>query len=111
MPLSARHGADVIVEEARRRPRKQPVVCVAPLTNLAVAVERAPYMPLLVGRLVIMGGSFRSPGNTAPTTEWNASVDPHAVKAVHPGRSEHPRPRRPARRGVSRRGPWRWGST
>jgi purine nucleosidase len=36
-----------------------------------------------VGRLVIMGGSFRTPGNTAPTTEWNASVDPHAVKAVY----------------------------
>ncbi len=83
MPLSARHGADVIVEEARRRPGELTVVCVAPLTNLAVAVERAPDLPLLVGRLVIMGGSFRSPGNTAPTTEWNASVDPHAVKAVY----------------------------
>jgi purine nucleosidase len=82
-PLSVRHGADVIVEEARRRPGELTVVCVAPLTNLAVAVERAPDLPLLVGRLVIMGGSFRSPGNTAPTTEWNASVDPHAVKAVY----------------------------
>jgi purine nucleosidase len=81
--LSARHGADVIVEEARRRPGRLTVVCIAPLTNLAVAVARAPDLPLLVGKLVIMGGSFRTPGNTAPTTEWNASVDPHAVKAVY----------------------------
>jgi len=29
---------------------------------------------------VIMGGSYRSPGNTAPTTEWNVSVDPDAAK-------------------------------
>ena len=27
-----------------------------------------------------MGGSYRSPGNTAPTTEWNVSVDPEAMK-------------------------------
>jgi len=82
-PLAARHGADVIVEEARRRPGRLTVVCVAPLTNLAVAAERDPDLPLLVGRLVIMGGSFRTPGNTAPTTEWNASVDPDAVRAVY----------------------------
>ncbi len=82
-PLSARHGADVIIEEARRRPGALTVVCVAPLTNLAVAVLRDPELPLLVGRLVIMGGSFRSPGNTAPTTEWNATVDPEAVKVVY----------------------------
>ncbi len=82
-PLSARDGPDVIAAEARRRPGGLTIVCVAPLTNLALAVEREPELPLLVGRLVIMGGSFRTPGNTAPTTEWNASVDPEAVKVVY----------------------------
>ncbi|MCU0505246.1 MAG: nucleoside hydrolase [Chloroflexi bacterium] len=82
-PLSARHGADVIAEEARRRPGALTVVCVAPLTNLALAVEREPDLPLLVGQLVVMGGSFRTPGNTAPTTEWNASVDPESVAAAY----------------------------
>ena len=28
----------------------------------------------------MMGGSYRSPGNTAPTTEWNVSVDPEAAE-------------------------------
>jgi purine nucleosidase len=27
-----------------------------------------------------MGGSYRSPGNTAPTTEWNVAVDPEAAR-------------------------------
>jgi len=81
--ISPRHGVDVIVEEVHRRPGELTVVCVAPLTNLAVAVLRDPELPLLVGKLVIMGGSFRSSGNTAPTTEWNASVDPEAVKVVY----------------------------
>jgi purine nucleosidase len=30
----------------------------------------------------LMGGAYRSPGNTAPTTEWNINVDPDAAKVV-----------------------------
>ena len=81
-PLSDRHAADLIVEEARRRPGEITMVTLGPLTNLAVAVEREPELPRLLRRLVIMGGSYRSPGNTAPTTEWNIHCDPEAAKAV-----------------------------
>jgi len=80
-PLSNRHAADVIIEEAHRRPGELTLVTLGPATNLAVAVLREPELPLLLRRWVLMGGSYRSPGNTAPTTEWNASVDPDALKA------------------------------
>ncbi|MGH2407476.1 MAG: nucleoside hydrolase, partial [Candidatus Limnocylindrales bacterium] len=80
--LSPRHAVDVIVEEARRRPREVTLVAVGPLTNVAMAVQRDPELPLLLRRLVIMGGAYRVPGNTAPTTEWNISVDPEAAKIV-----------------------------
>jgi purine nucleosidase len=36
--------------------------------------------PMVVVAVLMMGGSYRSPGNTAPTTEWNVSVDPEAAK-------------------------------
>jgi purine nucleosidase len=52
------------------------------LTNLAVALLREPELPRLIGRYVLMGGAYRSPGNTAPTTEWNIHVDPDAAKVV-----------------------------
>jgi purine nucleosidase len=81
-PLSARHGADVIVEAARRRPGELTLVTLGPLTNVAVALLREPELPRLLRRLVMMAGSYRSPGNTAPTTEWNASVDPEALALV-----------------------------
>jgi purine nucleosidase len=81
-PLSPRFGPDLIAEEARRRPGELTLVALAPLTNVAVALEREPELPRLLRRLVIMGGSYRSPGNTAPTTEWNASCDPEAAKRV-----------------------------
>jgi purine nucleosidase len=80
-PLSHRHAADVIIEEAHRRPGEITLVTLGPATNLAIAVLREPELPLLLRRWVLMGGSYRSPGNTAPTTEWNASVDPDALKA------------------------------
>jgi purine nucleosidase len=79
-PLSARSGPDVIVQEARRRPGELTLVTLGPLTNLAVALSREPALPTLLRRWVLMGGSYRSPGNTAPTTEWNMSVDPEAAQ-------------------------------
>ncbi|MGA3058186.1 MAG: nucleoside hydrolase [Candidatus Limnocylindrales bacterium] len=82
MPLSPRFGPDLIAEEARRRPGELTLVTLAPLTNVALAIRREPALPRLLHRLVIMGGSYRSPGNTAPTTEWNVNVDPEAAKVV-----------------------------
>jgi purine nucleosidase len=82
MPVSPRFSPDLIVEEARRRPGELTLVTLAPLTNVALAVQRDPELPLLLRRLVIMGGSYRSAGNTAPTTEWNVSCDPEAAKIV-----------------------------
>jgi purine nucleosidase len=81
-PLSDRHAADLIIAEARRRPGEITLVTLGPATNLAVAVLREPELPVLLRRWVLMGGSYRSPGNTAPTTEWNASVDPEAMKVA-----------------------------
>jgi purine nucleosidase len=82
MPLSSRFGPDLIVEEARRRPGELTLVTLAPLTNVALAVLREPELPRLLRGVVIMGGSYRSSGNTAPTTEWNVSVDPEAARIV-----------------------------
>ncbi len=82
MPLSGRHASDLFIEEARRRPGEITLVALGPLTNVAVAVLREPELPRLLRRLVIMGGAYRSPGNTAPTTEWNISSDPDAAKVV-----------------------------
>ena len=81
-PLSPRYSPDLIVEEARRRPGELTLVTLAPLTNVALAVLREPELPRLLRRLVVMGGSYRSAGNTAPTTEWNVNVDPEAARIV-----------------------------
>jgi purine nucleosidase len=81
-PLSQRHAADLFAEDARRRPGELTLLCIGPLTNLAVALQREPALPRLLRRLVIMGGAFRVPGNTTPVSEWNIHCDPDAARAV-----------------------------
>lgn len=53
-----------------------------PMTSLATAIRRDPALPHRLRRLVIMGGAFRTHGNTTPTTEWNIAVDPEAAAEV-----------------------------
>jgi purine nucleosidase len=74
-----RHAADLIVEAARSRPGELTLVTLGPLSNVAVALEREPRLPHLLRGLTMMAGAYRSPGNTAPTMEWNAGVDPEAL--------------------------------
>ena len=81
-PVSDRHGVDVIVEEARRRPGEITLVTLGPLTNVAVALEREPALPRLLRGYVFMGGAFGVSGNTTPTTEWNLHCDPEAARIV-----------------------------
>lgn len=81
----ARDAAEMIVEQARARPGELTLVTLGPLSNVAVALEREPALPMLLKGLVMMVGAYRSPGNTAPTMEWNAGVDPEALAATIAG--------------------------
>jgi purine nucleosidase len=98
--LSARHAADLIIAEARATPGEITLVTLGPLTNLAVALTREPELPRLLGGLVMMAGSYRSAGNTAPTTEWNVAVDPEAMQIVVSGWAAHPDVPRPLALGL-----------
>ena len=79
-PLSERHAVDAWLEHLRARPGEVTLVTCGPLTNLARALEREPEFPRLLKSWVLMGGAYRAPGNTAPTTEWNIHCDPEAAK-------------------------------
>ncbi len=80
--LEAGHAADHLVELIRARPGEILLVTLGPLTNLALALELEPALPSLLGGYTLMGGAYRVPGNTTPTSEWNVHVDPDAAKAT-----------------------------
>ena len=80
--VETRDGADLILEMAERFGNELVVLALAPLTNLAVAVERDAARLRRVGRVVIMGGAVVAPGNVTPGAEYNFYVDPEAAAAV-----------------------------
>jgi purine nucleosidase len=79
---SGRQAADLIVDRARERPGEVTLLTLGPLTNVALALQREVRLPELLRGLVMMVGAFRSPGNTAPTMEWNAGLDPEALAST-----------------------------
>lgn len=73
---------EVIVERARELGPALTIVTLGPLTNLALALRRAPDALARVRRIVVMGGAARMPGNATPAAEFNVYCDPRAAAEV-----------------------------
>lgn len=93
--VGPRDAAELIIGEAVARPGEITLVTLGPLSNVAIALQRQPELPRYLKGLSMMVGSYRSPGNTAPTLEWNAGVDPEALSAVIKGWESMPEAPRP----------------
>lgn len=65
------------------------ILCLGPLTNLALATMKDPDLPQKVAEVIFIGGSFgfntagaiRATGDN-PVSEWNVYVDPEAASLV-----------------------------
>jgi inosine-uridine nucleoside N-ribohydrolase len=71
-----------LIERVLAEPGALSLVCVAPLTNLALAVQRAPEIVPAIREVVLMGGAARPPGNVTPVAEFNIYADPDAAAVV-----------------------------
>jgi purine nucleosidase len=79
----AQHSVDFLIEKIMAEPGEMTLVCIGPLTNVAVAIRKEPRIILAVREVVIMGGAIRHQGNATPLAEYNAYVDPHAAYMVY----------------------------
>jgi inosine-uridine nucleoside N-ribohydrolase len=75
-------AADFMIEQVRAFPGEVTLVPIGPLTNIALALSRAPDIAGLVKEVVLMGGSVNHRGNVSPVAEANIWNDPHAAQAV-----------------------------
>ncbi len=75
------HAVDVLIDQVRERPGIL-LVTLGPLTNVALALEKAPDIAAKVGRCVVMGGAACTVGNVTPAAEYNIWCDPEAARAV-----------------------------
>jgi len=73
---------DFIIGQVKRRPNEVTLICVGTLTNLALALMKAPEIAGMLGRVVLMGGAVTVPGNVTPWAEANVINDPEAAEFV-----------------------------
>ncbi|MFQ6005695.1 MAG: nucleoside hydrolase [Woeseia sp.] len=81
--LEERHAVDFIVDILRNADDDEiTLVPTGPLTNIAMALGKAPDVLPRIREIVLMGGAMREGGNYSPSAEFNMLVDPHAADVV-----------------------------
>lgn len=87
LPLHGRaptpgNAIDVIIDTIKTFPQEVELVTLGPLTNIALALAKAPEIAPMVKQCTIMGGVGKGRGNITPVSEFNIWVDPEAAKMV-----------------------------
>jgi len=83
MELTDGHAVDFIIETLRAQDAGTVTLCpLGPLTNIAMAFQKAPDIVAKVQEIVLMGGAYFEVGNITPAAEFNIYVDPEAAEIV-----------------------------
>lgn len=81
--LQARHGVDHLIKVLEAASPASITLCMlGPLTNLAMAIVKAPGIVRGIEEIVLMGGAYFEVGNITPAAEFNIYVDPEAAAIV-----------------------------
>jgi purine nucleosidase len=83
VPCADGHAADAIIALVNDRPAKSVALAVlGPLTNLALALRKAPGLADRLGAVAVMGGARSEGGNITASAEFNIWADPDAAAEV-----------------------------
>ncbi|MFS0605294.1 nucleoside hydrolase [Peribacillus frigoritolerans] len=77
-----KHAVDSILEIIENNPGKIEIVTIGPVTNIALAILKAPETMKKVKRIYSMGTAGFGPGNTTPVAEFNVYVDAEAYSIM-----------------------------
>lgn len=76
-----KHAVDAIIDIVRATPDIV-IVTLGPLTNLGLAIRKAPDIIDNISRCIVMGGAGCTYGNVTPAAEYNIWCDPEAARIV-----------------------------
>jgi len=83
VPLQDQGAVDFIIERLMAaEDNTVTLVPTGPLTNIALAMLKAPAIKAKIREIVLMGGASREGGNITPSAEFNIYVDPDAADIV-----------------------------
>ncbi|MFT3812497.1 MAG: nucleoside hydrolase [Acidovorax sp.] len=80
-PTSDVHAVDALIDAVMCHPGEISIVALAPLTNLATALQKAPGIAAQIAEILLMGGSTDR-GNHTAAAEFNIYADPEAASIV-----------------------------
>jgi purine nucleosidase len=81
--LEPLHASLALLELTRSAAGELTLVCLGPLTNLALALKLDPSLPERIKHLVVMGGAVTGRGNTPNiAAEFNFFADPEAAHII-----------------------------
>ncbi len=72
----------IIIDHLRQHPNEVTILQLGPSTILARALDRDPEVVHLIQKLVIVGGTWREPGDISPCAEFHFWCDPLAARQV-----------------------------
>ncbi|HKX17257.1 MAG TPA: nucleoside hydrolase [bacterium] len=78
----AGYAAVELAQRAVEAPGKITLLCLGPLTNVALAMRLEPGFAGAVKEIIFMGGIVRGPGNVSAVATANILNDPEAAKVV-----------------------------
>lgn len=73
---------DFIIRLVSENPGEITLLCVGPMTNIALALLKRPTIAKQIKCIVSMGGAIHYPGNATPQSEYNVFCDPEAFEIV-----------------------------
>lgn len=73
---------DLIIRLVEENPGEVTLLCVGPMTNVALALLKRPEIAKKIKSIVSMGGAIHFPGNATPQAEYNVFCDPEAFEIV-----------------------------
>ena len=83
MPIGAAHAVDYLIDTLLASPAGSITLCtLGPLTNVAMALIKAPEIGPRIGEIVMMAGAYFEVGNVTPAAEFNVFADPEAADDV-----------------------------
>lgn len=77
-----KHAVDAILEIVENNPEEIEIVTIGPVTNIALAILKAPDIMKKVKHIYSMGTSGFGHGNTTPVAEFNVYVDAEAYSIM-----------------------------
>jgi purine nucleosidase len=81
--LQPQHGVDFLIEALRAAAPGEITLCtLGPLTNVAMALVKAPDIAPRIREIVMMAGGYFAGGNVTPAAEFNVFADPEAADIV-----------------------------